>query len=233
MQRVVIISGASSGIGAATALALASSSRLVLVARRRAALEELVGQIAAAGGIALAVAADLCVPEAPAQLVAAALAQFGAIDCLVNNAGVFETAAVGAIDAAHGERLWRLNVLAPMLLAAAALPALRRSGAGWIINVSSVAATASFPGCGAYAGSKAALEAWSRVAREELRQDRVRVGVIAPGATATAVWGGRQAEDQARMCAPADVAAAIRFMLDSPASASIDHMVIAPPAGPL
>jgi NADP-dependent 3-hydroxy acid dehydrogenase YdfG len=233
MQRVVIISGASSGIGAATALALASSSRLLLVARRRAALEQLAAQITAAGGSAHAVVADLSLPEAPAELVAQALERFGAIDCLVNNAGVFETAAVDAIAAAHAERLWRLNVLAPMLLAAAALPALRRSRAGWIVNVSSVAATATFPGCAASAGSKAAHEAWSRDAREELRPDRVRVGVIAPGATATGVWGSAQAAERARMCAPEDVAAAIRFMLDSPDSASIDQVVITPPAGPL
>jgi short-subunit dehydrogenase len=120
-----------------------------------------------------------------------------------------------------------------MLLAAAALPALRRSPAAWIVNVSSVAAEGTFPGCGAYAGSKAALEAWSRVAREELRRDHVRVGVVAPGATATAVWGGAQADGRARMCATEDVAAAIRFMLDSPGSASIDRLVITPPAGPL
>jgi NADP-dependent 3-hydroxy acid dehydrogenase YdfG len=233
MQRVVIISGASSGIGAATALALASSSRLLLVARRQDALEQLAARIAAAGGSAQAVAADLSEPEAPAAVVAQALARFGAIDGLVNNAGLFETAAVGAIDATHGARLWRLNVLAPMLLAAAALPALRRSPAAWIINVSSVAAQATFAGCAAYAGSKAALEAWSRVAREELRADRVRVGVVAPGATATAVWGEAHAQSRARMCAPGDVAAAIRFMLDSPPSASIDRLEITPPAGPL
>jgi NADP-dependent 3-hydroxy acid dehydrogenase YdfG len=233
MQRVVIISGASSGIGEATALALCSSSRLVLVARRQPALERLAERIAAAGGSAHAVAADLCAAQAPAQVVAAALDRYGAIDGLVNNAGIFATARAEAIDAAHAERLWRLNVLAPMLLTAAALPALRRSAAATIVNVSSLAATAAFPGCAAYAGSKAALEAWSRVAREELRRERVRVGVVAPGATATAVWGGALADAGARMCAAADVAAAIRFMLDCPLSASIDHMVVAPPAGPL
>ncbi len=233
MQRVVIISGASSGIGEATALALASSSRLVLVARRREALEQLARRITAAGGSAHAVAADLCAAQAPAGVVAAALARYGAIDGLVNNAGIFETAAVDAITADHAERLWRLNVLAPMLLTAAALPALRRSAAGMIVNVSSVAASAAFPGCAAYAGSKAALEAWSRVAREELRKDHVRVGVIVAGATDTAVWDGAPRIDRARMCATADVAAAIRLMLDSPRSASIDQVVVAPPAGPL
>jgi NADP-dependent 3-hydroxy acid dehydrogenase YdfG len=233
MNRVVIITGASSGIGAATALALAEHVRLVLVARRQDRLLELVQRVHALGGQAYAIAADLAGPTAPAQVVEKAVAHFGGVDALVNNAGLFETAAIGAINAEHLERLWRLNVQAPMLLAQAVLPHLRGRHGGWIVNVSSVAADAAFTGCGAYAATKAALEAWSRVLREELRGTNVRVGVVAPGATDTEIWPADSPFDRGRMCRASDVAAAIRFMLEAPASASIDRVVVAPPGGAL
>ena len=232
MTRVVIITGASSGIGQAAALALAPSSRLLLVARRADRLAALRDQVRAAGGQAEACACDLSAAGAGAPIIASALACFGAIDALVNNAGCYETAAVDALDEAHAERLWRLNVLSPMLLARAAIPVLARSPTATIITVSSVASDAAFAGSAVYAGSKAAIEAWSRVAREELRAQGIRVGVIVPGATATAVWGATMPVARERMCQPEDVAAAIRFMLDAPPSASVDRLVITPPGGP-
>jgi NADP-dependent 3-hydroxy acid dehydrogenase YdfG len=136
MNRVVIISGASSGIGAATALALAEHVRLVLVARRRERLDELAARIRAAGGQALAIAIDLTAANAPTEVVAQAVAHYGSLDAVVNNAGVFETAAIGSISPDHLERLWRLNVAAPMLLTQAALVHLRGRNGGWIINIS-------------------------------------------------------------------------------------------------
>ncbi len=232
MNRVVIISGASSGIGAATALALAEHVRLVLVARRRERLDELAARIRAAGGQALAIAIDLTAANAPTEVVAQAVAHYGSLDAVVNNAGVFEAAAIGSISPDHLERLWRLNVAAPMLLTQAALVHLRGRNGGWIINISSTAAEAAYTGCGVYAGTKAALEVWSRTLREELRGTNVRVGVVAPGATDTEVWPADSTFDRARMCRAADVAAAVRFMLEAPASASIDRVVVAPPGGP-
>jgi NADP-dependent 3-hydroxy acid dehydrogenase YdfG len=233
MKRSVIITGASSGIGAATALALATTSRLLLVARRGQRLSGVAARVVAAGGEAACCAIDLTADGASTVVVDAALVRFGAIDAVVHNAGAFATAPVAGIDAAHAERLWRLNVLAPMALTAAAVPSLRRSTSAWIITVSSIAADGAFPGTGAYAGSKAALEAWSRVAREELRADRIRVGVVVPGATDTDVWGETHAGERGRMCRADDIASAIRFMLDAPSSASIDRLVVTPPGGPL
>jgi short-subunit dehydrogenase len=233
MNRAVLITGASSGIGAATARALAERMRLVLVARRRDRLDALVAEIAAGGGRAWAVAADLERPGEPERVVAEAVRLADGIDAVVNNAGVFLTAAVGAIDAAQLERLWRLNVQAPILLAQAAVPHLAARGGGTIVNVTSVAAEATFAGCSAYSASKAALECWSRIAREELRPRRIRIGVIAPGATATAVWPADPPIDRARMCRPEDIAQAIRAMIEAPASASIDRMVVTPPGGAL
>ena len=233
MNRAVLITGASSGIGAATALALSEHMRLVLVARRRDRLDALVAKIAAAGGRAWAVIADLEKPGEPERVVAEAVRLSGGIDAVVNNAGVFLAAGVGDINAAHLERQWRLNVQAPILVAQAAVPHLAARGGGTIVNVSSVAAEATFVGCSAYSATKAALDCWSRIAREELRSKRIRIGVIAPGATATEIWSAESTFDRTKMCRAEDIAQAIRAMIEAPASASIDRMVITPPSGAL
>ncbi len=230
MRRTVLLTGASSGIGAATAAALAQSWNLVLVARRRDRLDALVARIAAVGGQAWAVDADLSKPEAAARVVTDAVKLAGGLDALINNAGVFTAAAVDAVDAAHVATMFPLNLRAPMLLASAAIPHLAVRG-GAIINVTSVAADATFAGCAAYAATKAGLEAWSRVAREELRSRRIRVGVIVPGATDSEVWPAETTFDRSRMCRAEDIAGAIKLMLEAPATASIDRLVVTPPGG--
>jgi NADP-dependent 3-hydroxy acid dehydrogenase YdfG len=235
MNRVVLITGASSGIGEATALALAEHFRLVLVARRRDRLLDLVDRIHRQGGQAWAIAADLTgngVPERVAE--EAAQRGGGELDALINNAGSFQTAAIGALDSDHAESLWRLNVHAPMMLTRAALPYLRGKRGGMIINVSSVVTEQTFTGCGVYTATKCAIEGWSRVLREELRGTNVRVGVIAPGATDTEIWPASTNDAQRqRMARAADVAAAIRLMLECPATANIDRLTITPPGGAL
>jgi NADP-dependent 3-hydroxy acid dehydrogenase YdfG len=226
---VVVLTGASSGIGAATALALAGRFRIAAVARRSDPLEELARMRV---GI-MPIAIDVTGADAAAGIVDRVISHFGRIDALVNNAGAFEVAPIAAVTADHIERLWRLNVQAPMLLTCAALPHLSASRCATIVNVSSVAAEAAFPDCSVYSATKAALEAWSRVLREELRPRKIRVGVIAPGATATAAWPAGTGVDAARMCRPQDVAEAIAYMLSAPRSASVDRLVVTPPAGPL
>jgi NADP-dependent 3-hydroxy acid dehydrogenase YdfG len=233
MNRVVLITGASSGIGAATARALAGRARLILAGRRRDALDTVAAAITASGGEALAVPGDLTADGMPARLVQAAVTRFGGLDAVVNNAGIFETAAIGAVDTEHLHRQWQINVAAPMLLVQAALPHLRGRRGGTIINLGSVAADAAFAGCGAYAGTKAALAAWTRCLREELRGTNVRVSLVVAGATATEIWPPSFADRRDRMCRPEDVAQAIRAILETPATASIDRIDVTPPGGPL
>jgi short-subunit dehydrogenase len=230
MNRTALITGASSGIGAATAVALSPAWTVVLVARRRDRLTALAQQITAQGGRAIVIPADLAKPEEPARVISETIAATGRLDALINNAGVFTAAPVDAIDAAHVATMFPLNLRAPMLLAAAAIPHLTVQG-GTIINVTSVAADATFAGCAAYAATKAGLEAWSRVAREELRSRGIRVGVIAPGATDSEVWPAETTFDRTRMCRAEDIAAAIRVMVEAPASTSFDRLVVTPPGG--
>ncbi len=230
MQPTVLITGATSGIGAATARALAPDHHLVLVGRRTERLAALVREF---GGGAHGITADLAGDGVPRRVVEEAMAKTGRLDAVINNAGAYAVAGIGAVTEEHVAGLWRLNVLAPMLLSQAALPHLRGARGGTIVNVSSVAAEAAFAGCGAYAATKAALEAWSRCLREELRGTNVRVAVVAPGATDTEVWPEGCTFDRGRMCRAADVATVIRAAITLPASASIDRVVVAPPGGPL
>jgi short-subunit dehydrogenase len=232
MTKTVLITGASSGIGAALAQALSMDWHVVLVARRTDRLVALSAQINDAGGRASIVSADVTKAGAPHHIVDETLRLTGRLDALVNNAGIFSMAPVSAIDQTHLDAIWSLNVTAPMLLASAAIPHLAKQG-GSIITISSVAVDSTFSGCAVYTASKAALEAWSRIAREELRPKGIRVGVVAPGATDTEVWPVGQTFDRTRMSPAADVAAAIVAMLTMPVGSSIDRLVVTPATGAL
>ena len=221
-MSTVLITGASSGIGAAIAQALAPRHRLILVARRRDRLEAMARALGAT-----IVVADLATAEG---LATAAAAVDGPLHALINNAGVFALAATGAIDRAHLDPLWRINVDAPMLLTAALLP--RIASGGFVISISSTVVEQTFARCAAYTASKCALEGWSRVLREELRPRSIRVGVIVPGATDTEIWPADFAKaNRSRMVRSADVAAAVRLMLEAPAATSFDRIAVTPGSG--
>ena len=221
-MSTIVITGASSGIGAAIAQQLAPRHRLILVARRRDRLEVLARSLAAT-----AVVADLATAEGLATVTAAAT---GPIHALVNNAGAFSIAAAEAIDRAHLESLWRLNVDAPMLLTAALLP--RFTSGGIVVNISSAVVDNAFTGCAAYTASKCALEGWSRVLREELRPRGIRVGVVVPSKTDTEIWPeGTTAAARALMLRADDVAASVRLMVEASPGASYDRISVTPSGG--
>ncbi len=221
-MSTILITGASSGIGAAVAQALAPHHHLILVARRQERLAALAQRLGAT-----AIVADLATPDGLAAVVAAVN---GPLHALINNAGIFTLAATDAIDRTHLDQLWRINVDAPMLLTAALLP--RLADGGCVVNISSTVVENAFPGCAAYTASKCAIEGWSRVLREELRPRRIRVGIVAPGPTDTEVWPDAFASaDRTRMVQAADVAAAVRLMVEAPAAASIDRIAITPASG--
>lgn len=183
-QPVVIVTGASRGIGAATAHALgAVGAAVVLVAREAVALEETAQRVKAAAGDALVVVADVAQPDAAIRIVAAAEGAWGRIDAVVNNAATLEPMrrlhAVG-IDA--WQRVLTVNVGAPAALTAAALPALRLAG-GRVLNLSSTAAHLPIAGLGPYCVSKAALAHLTRVLAIE--EPSVTVVSVQPGAVDT------------------------------------------------
>jgi len=181
--KVAIVTGASSGIGRATALALASQGASVLaVARDEAALREVVEMMPAQTGEVAAY--DITEPAAAGAVVAAAINRFGQLDVVVNAAGIIAMGPVDQTDDALWARVMELNVNAPFRLMRAAIPHLTpRRGA--IVNVSSVNGRRVFPGLAAYNVSKAALDQLTRCAAIELAAAGVRVNAVNPGVTVT------------------------------------------------
>jgi NADP-dependent 3-hydroxy acid dehydrogenase YdfG len=185
---VVIVTGASSGIGAATARLLhEAGARPVLAARRADRLERLSEEL----GGALAVPTDVTDPVQIAGLVAATLDRHGRIDGLVNNAGVGLHHRVDEVHPDEFARVLGLNVVSVVAVTQAVLPTMRAAGAGRVVNVSSGTTRAVLPGVGPYAATKAALNMLTAVSRRELEGEGIAVSLVVPSITATEFNGGR------------------------------------------
>ena len=181
-DKVIIVTGASMGIGAAVVRALAQGgAKVVLAARSQEKLQALVTELPGS----LAVATDMTDPEAIQRLVTETMSKFGRIDVLVNNAGQGIYGAVENTDIAAYRKIVDLNVIGPLLAMQAAIPIMRAQGGGVIVNVSSLVSKNYFPYLGAYASTKYALNALSLTARAELEKDNIRICVMHPGMTAT------------------------------------------------
>jgi short-subunit dehydrogenase len=189
--RVAIVTGASSGIGAATAQALAAAgAHVVLAARRTDRLEQLARELAGAyGATAEALATDMSRREQVERLVDHALQRHGRIDILVNNAGVGLQGDVADLSERELRYLFDVNLFGPQLAMQAVIPQMRRQGDGAIANISSILAKVTLPSLGmvgssaGYTGSKAALHAFSLAARMELASAGIRVVTVLPGVT--------------------------------------------------
>jgi uncharacterized oxidoreductase len=193
-NRSIVLTGAGSGIGRALALELADRSpRLTLVGRRSEPLEEVAALVRERGGSAHVVAADLTAPGAPAAAAAAAREQFGGIDVLINNAGNVRAGRLEAIEESEILAQIALNLTAPILLARAALPALRASGDGLVVNVSSGIGLIGMPFYATYAATKAGIAHFGEALRRELYGEGVHVLNVYPGATSTPMMDSSQA----------------------------------------
>jgi len=181
-EQVAIVTGASSGIGAATAEALARAGFRVVVAARRAELLKALGErIAAAGGSALPVVTDLVDEDATSRLVARTLETFGRIDVLVNNAGFSLGAAIEQLSRGELRATFEVNLLAALQLAGEVTPSMRAQGGGRIVNMGSLASRIPAPLAVPYAATKAGLEAATDGLRLELAPWGIEVILIVPG----------------------------------------------------
>lgn len=200
MGRVAVVTGASSGIGRATALKLAAAGTSVLaVGRDRDALDAVRAEIRAASGEADVLAADVTDAGAPAAIVSGALSRFGRLDVLVNAAGVIASAGVGETTDEAFDAMMDLNLRATFRLLREATPALK-SAKGAVVNLSSVAGTRAFPGLLAYCVSKAAVDQLTRCAALDLAPSGVRVNAVNPGVVVTNLHR-RGGMDEARYAA--------------------------------
>ena len=179
---VVIVTGASSGIGAATArLAGGRGATVVLAARRADRIDALAAELPDA----LAVPTDLRDPVQLVRMVGATLDRFGRVDVLVNDAGQGLHVPVEQIRLDDLRAVTELNFYAPLLAMQAVIPAMRKQGGGAIVNVSSMTSRMVLPGVGGYSATKSALNMLSAVARKELAPDGIVVSIVYPAVTAT------------------------------------------------
>lgn len=183
--KVAVVTGASKGIGAGIAKALAAEGASVVVnyASSKAGADAVVAAITAAGGRAVAVGGDVSKAADAQGIIDAAVETYGRIDILVNNSGVYEMAPVEAFTEAQFHRQFDINVLGPLLMTQAALKHLGEGAS--IINVSSVVTTITPPGSAVYSGTKGAIDAITGVLARELGPRKIRVNAINPGIVIT------------------------------------------------
>lgn len=229
--RRAFVTGASSGIGAATARGLATAgARVALVARDRDALESMAHELQGA----VAMPCDVRDATAVDGAVARAATVFGGIDLVVAAAGNGRFGDTAAFSVEDWDEVLDVNLRGTFLVVRAALPHVRQSG-GHIITISSIAATRAFPGSAAYCAAKAGVRAFAQVVAEENRRSGVRVTNLVVGSVDSPFWeraGGTElARD--RMLRPEHVAQAIVDVVSLPAGASVDEIVLMPPDGVL
>ena len=194
--KVALVTGASSGLGRATAIALAEVGfGVVLVARSKEDLEEVNNEIEAAGSQALALPVDLADEGQVQEAVGRILETFGGVDLLVNAAGTDAPSPVEELEVDGWDRTLDVNLRAPFLLSKAIFPHMREAGDGTIINISSVAGKKGWAGAAAYCASKFGLTGFSQALAEEGRPHGIRVCILYPGAMATN-WGAWTPEER-------------------------------------
>ena len=229
-----IVTGASSGIGAATARRLAAAgANVMLVARRLDRLEELAAELAAElGSAATPLALDLGDADAAQALLDAATARFGKTDILINNAGILRTSHVDGFDLAGLEPLIAINYTTVVRTSLLFARQMKANGGGQIVNLSSIGASLTAAGTGVYGGLKAALERFTDVLRIELAGSGVRVGLIAPGTTTTEIFADMKSKGQPGWdefippMVPDDIAKAVLFMCEQTGNANAARMHI-------
>lgn len=230
---VAVITGASRGIGRATALALAQPGRhLVLAARNAPALDAVAAEVRACGADASVVPCDVTAEPHVRRLIETAAAITGAIDLLINNAGSAVVQSLAALSLAEWENCLRINLTGTFLTcrhAVSFMPA-----GSLIVNVVSVAGRQGFPGWSAYCAAKHGVMGFSAAIREELRDQGVRVSVVLPAATDTDLWEQVPGSwNRAAMIHADDVARAIATLAAQPPTVTIEELSIGHVAGRL
>jgi NADP-dependent 3-hydroxy acid dehydrogenase YdfG len=237
--RVALVTGASSGIGAAAAAALAAAGATVaMVARRADRLNTLVDQIEGGGGRALALPGDVTDERVAQAVVTETLGRFGRLDILVNSAGIIDAGGVENAVTEQYRRVLDINLMASLYTSRAVIGPMRAQGGGDIINISSIAGRRAAALFNAYSASKFALTAMTEALRQEVARHGIRVCIIEPGATTTEVSAGVSDPTSRKFIAahvskegamkPEDVAAAIVFVAALPPRANVSELLIRP-----
>jgi NADP-dependent 3-hydroxy acid dehydrogenase YdfG len=240
--KVVIITGASSGIGLATAKLLAKQGAILsLAARRKDRLDMLVEEITTSGGTAKAFITDISKRQDVAALIAGTLQAFGKIDVLFNNAGVMPISMLESLHYDEWEQMIDINIKGVLYGIGATLPYFIRQKSGHFINVSSVAGHLVAPSSSVYSGTKFAVRAISEGLRQEVKPYNIRTSIISPGITESELTHTITDEkikpmigQIASMAISADsIARAVAYVIDQPDDVDVNEMIIRPTAQPM
>jgi NADP-dependent 3-hydroxy acid dehydrogenase YdfG len=237
--KVVAVTGASSGIGEATALALAAEgAAIALGARREDRLRDLAQRIESDGGRALPIEVDVGDEDSARSFVEKTNSELGSLDVLVNNAGVMLLGPIEGADVENWRRMVDVNVLGLLYCTHAALPIMREQGGGTIVNVSSVAGRFANAGSGVYNLTKFGVGAFSEALRQESVESKIRVVVVEPGYVETELQGHneqavRDTIDKMRerigdVLQADDIADGIRWAVTRPPHVSVNEVLIRP-----
>jgi NADP-dependent 3-hydroxy acid dehydrogenase YdfG len=236
--KVVVITGASSGLGAAAARHLAAQgAKVALGARRADRIETLAGEITRAGGQALALPTDVTLRADVQQLADTAVQRFGRLDVMLNNAGVMPHSPLERLKVEDWERMVDVNIKGVLYGIAAALPHMQRQGGGHIINTASVAGHKVRPGSTVYAATKHAVRVISEGLRQEVKPWNIRTTIISPGIVDTELPGSITEPDVAEttrknyaaLAIPADAfARAVAYAIGEPADVDVNEILFRP-----
>jgi NADP-dependent 3-hydroxy acid dehydrogenase YdfG len=237
--KVALVTGASSGIGEATAIALAAEgAKVAIAARRQDRLEALEAKLTSNGSTAITLTLDVTDEQACRDAVAATRERFGGLDILVNNAGVMLLGPILDADTEDWRRMIHTNVLGLMYLTHAALPHLVEQGSGDIVNISSVAGRVARSGSGVYNASKWGVNAFTESLRQEVTQRGVRISVVEPGLVDTELGdhithaASKQAtkewKDSIRPLHADDIARAVVYVVTQPDHVAINEILVRP-----
>jgi NADP-dependent 3-hydroxy acid dehydrogenase YdfG len=234
--KVVVITGASSGLGNATARHLSAQGGIVVLGARRVDLiTALADDLAAQGGKALAIATDVTHYDQVQKLVDAAVQTYGRVDVMINNAGVAPISQLERIKVDEWDQMIDVNIKGVLYGIAAALPYMKQQKAGHILNVSSVAAYTITPATAVYSATKQAVRALSEGLRQEVKPYNIRTTVISPGAIATELPNGVSEPEIAEARAfyeialPAEsFAQAVAFAISQPDEVDVNEILFRP-----
>lgn len=236
-KQRALITGASSGIGRETAFAFAKAGiDLALVARSQGKLEALAQELTQFGITVKTYSIDLSQIDTLKAALQTLIDDFGAINILINNAGMGYTGALVDMPLDDWQQLMNLNLTSVLLTMQAIVPGMRSQGQGTIVNVASIAAHNAFPAWGAYSASKAGLITLGRILGVEESEHGIRVMTVSPGAVNTPLWDTETVEmdfERSQMLTPAIVAQNILHAVQLPNSAVIDEITLMPSGGAL
>lgn len=237
--QVALVTGASSGIGEATAESLADAgASIALAARREAELQAVADRIRAAGSDALVVPTDVTDESAVDAMVETTVAELGSLDILVNNAGVMLLEAALAADRDNWRQMVEVNLLGLMNATHAALPVMHEQGAGHIVNVSSTAGRNATATASGYNATKFGVNGFTEALRQEVTEDGIRTTLIEPGIVDTELQDHIPDDevkarlegwvDEKEPLIGADVANAIRYVVTQPQHVSVNELLLRP-----